>query len=619
MRAFYRVFGALFMLGMMAGVFLIGEGTSQRRGFDPGLVGAGLIIVMASLFGLRHCLIARGVKVQGRQPPPLSEAGARYRKSGAAADAYALGALDLTKAGPLGAAPAGLCFLLPLAADVVGMRQGRATTGAVRPYAALNPVEKAAVDAVHLCLSGTRADLDRLMESVLFHPLFMAMNDLHRLNLKHWRLDDNDPATPSLARIQHAPPPTPLEREDFKARRSPLMEEIITIAGAIADAGAGPFAEQNLIPEVRFAASLPALFVEKAPRPWDPLPGGPAASWFGGRPCLGGAAWPRHTRSGEPLFFIAQIDLQAVASAGASGLPQDHGWLAFFIGDDGMGRPQGAVVPVAGDRLPAETAVPDDAPPTRQYFTSEEQILPDSDPRLFPRWPIRLVPAAVSREEIRRNFHAAVERRDGRRPARFDADAVYAAAGLGAPDIWWYCVHDLAHHLAGISKRGLAEEEFTAILDHGAAVRQMAANKPLWQVLSPDDAARFRDLCDRQHGLKLRGDVLPLKELTSRALRALLVAGAEAQAALPPAVRAIIESQYLRPAGTWHQWHQMFGPPATIQGEIDLDHRGDILLLHLAEDRVMNLALGGQWQFWISPADLKAGRWQAATLTMESD
>ncbi|PWR21927.1 DUF1963 domain-containing protein [Zavarzinia compransoris] len=549
-------------------------------------------------------------------------AGARYRASGTAADAYALGAIDLAEAEALGSAPAGLCFLLPLAAKYAGLRQGRAATQAIQPHATLNPVEKAAVDAVHLCLSGTRGDLDRLMESVLFHPLYMAMNDLHRLNLRHWGLDGSDPATPSFTRLLHAPPPTPLKREDLgKTDQSPLIQTLATIAWAIGDSGAGPFAEQNLIPEIRFADSLPALFVEKAPRPWGPPPGNPSESWFGGRPRLGGADWPRHSQSGEPLFFVTQISLRAVADAGAGALPQGGGWLAFFIGYNGKGPPQGAVVPVAGDRLPAETAVPDDAPPARQYFTNEEQILPDSDPRLFPRWPIRLVPAAVSLKDIKQGFHAAVEKRDGRRPARFDADAVYAAAGLGTPDVWWYCVHDFAHHLAGLSLNDLTAEETAAILDYGAAVRQMAAGKPLWQALTPDETARFRELCDRQRPLKHRGRALFPEELTSRALRALLVAGTGAgaqAAALPPAVRAVVEARYLRPAGTWRQWHQMFGPPATIQGEIDLDHRGDILLLHLAEDRVMNLELGGQWQFWISPADLKAGRWQAATLTMES-
>lgn len=622
MRALNQLLATLFVLGAAAGVFLMGEGTSLRRGFDPGLVGAGFILVMACLFGLRQCLIGLGIAVPGHRPDPLKAAGARYRRSGAVEDAYALGAADLGRGGALGAAPAGLCFLLPLAANIASGQQGRNVEAPARPYTALDPVEQAVVEVVHLCLSGTRGDLDPLLDSILFHPLFMAMSDLHRLNLKHWGLEDDDRDTPSFARTRDARPPAPLRRADLVMDgRSLMIEEVTTIARTIADAGAGPFAEPNLLPEIRFAESLPALFVEKAPRPW-----GEAESWFGGRPRLAGAAWPRHELSGGPLHFVAQISLRAMAQAGASALPQDEGWLAFFIGYDHAGLPQGAVVPVAGDRLPAETAIPDDAPPTRDYFTDDRPILPGADPRTFYRWPIRLRPAAISLEDIRQDFHAAVEARDGRRPSGFQAAALYAEAGLGTPDIWWYCAHDLAAHLAAIPVKNASAEDLVPFLGFIQEIRQEirrnAAGKSLWQAMTPAEVIRLQGLCDRQRGFHhiIRSRALSAEELATRALRALLVTEHDTQAAvLPPAVRAIVETKYLRPAGTWRQWHQMFGPPATIQGASDLDHRADILLLHLAEDRVMDLKLGGQWQFWISPADLEAGRWQAATATVETD
>jgi uncharacterized protein YwqG len=64
---------------------------------------------------------------------------------------------------------------------------------------------------------------------------------------------------------------------------------------------------------------------------------GDGTSWLGGSPALSAdAAWPE--RDGQPLAFVAQVDLAEIASTGLRGLPTD-GWLVFFY--DAVDQPWG--------------------------------------------------------------------------------------------------------------------------------------------------------------------------------------------------------------------------------------------------------------------------------------
>src|SRR4051794_3687247 len=81
------------------------------------------------------------------------------------------------------------------------------------------------------------------------------------------------------------------------------------------------------------AVQTPTLLVYRRPRQVDGDRTG-ARSWFGGAPRIGTTPWPRD-KKGEPLVFVAQVDLAEVAAqAGRTSLP-DRGSLAFFIGSEG--------------------------------------------------------------------------------------------------------------------------------------------------------------------------------------------------------------------------------------------------------------------------------------------
>jgi hypothetical protein len=136
---------------------------------------------------------------------------------------------------------------------------------------------------------------------------------------------------------------------------------------------------------------LPPLVAARKPRTtakdWDE-----AKSWFGGRPQLGSQSWPRHPKSGEPLIFVAQIDLGDF-SGHAPEFPA-QGSLAFFLGP--LGSCDGAVVYVQETSSKRPTDPPSDAHPVREIgsWPFAEDPGPGVE-SLFPRWPLQLKPIDV--------------------------------------------------------------------------------------------------------------------------------------------------------------------------------------------------------------------------------
>ena len=106
-------------------------------------------------------------------------------------------------------------------------------------------------------------------------------------------------------------------------------------------------------------------------------------------------------------------------------------------------------------------------------------------------------------------------------------------------------------------------------------------------------------------------------DLETHALVTMASADAQGYAALPEAVRTLIDRDYLLPPGVWHQ---MFGKGVEIQGGSSaMREDGYIMLLQLTHDDLMQWSFGdnGVYQFWISPADLTKQNWAAVKVTFE--
>ncbi|QGM98584.1 DUF1963 domain-containing protein [Methylocystis parvus] len=170
-----------------------------------------------------------------------------------------------------------------------------------------------------------------------------------------------------------------------------------------------------------------------------------ATSWFGGAPRLGGIEWPRNG-AGQPMHFLAQIDLAEIAAkAGETPLPKE-GSLAFFVF-------------VGGER--AVIYAPDhmSGPPTEPPAGMADLPTVGGDPEwpfdltgraLFPFWPIDVTrldidaPEGADEEERMKAQNAAVAKRFARRKYSLSPSAVFA--GPPIPD-WWRCAIFVADQL----------------------------------------------------------------------------------------------------------------------------------------------------------------------------
>jgi hypothetical protein len=199
--------------------------------------------------------------------------------------------------------------------------------------------------------------------------------------------------------------------------------------------------------------NLPSLVLSRKPRrPGDPR-WNDAPSWFGGRPALGGNAWPRAS-GGRPMTFVAQVNLEEIArTAGPSVLPS-RGALAFFIGGD-PGDAGGAAILVEHPGAPTDP--PPDAPAA--YERGGEIFPANADPaapRTFPRWPLEITPvpelAAPKSEddeddEWGKRVLAALDHHFRRRQFFLSASHAWEELGVAAPPVWWHSAQLFAEYL----------------------------------------------------------------------------------------------------------------------------------------------------------------------------
>lgn len=158
-----------------------------------------------------------------------------------------------------------------------------------------------------------------------------------------------------------------------------------------------------------------------------------ARSWLGGAPRLGSAAWPRG-EDGQPLHFMAQIDLADVARAQhVPGLPAS-GSLAFFTG-------KVVYVPAAASRV--GTRVPHDLPPLSAsggdpYYPGNLQ-----GEQLFPFWPVEFTPIEATYDEDtgEDDERDQIARALGLAPRPYHLSAKQAFSGPPVPNWWQNAIH----------------------------------------------------------------------------------------------------------------------------------------------------------------------------------
>ena len=417
---------------------------------------------------------------------------------------------------------------------------------------------------------------------------------------------------------------------------------------------------------------LPTMIVARRPRhagrPWTG-----ATSWFGGDPRMGSLPWPRAKDTRRPLTFVAQIDLADLAKAGAIGLPGE-GALAFFVG----GTEGGVVLEVAPAGAGIPTSPPSDAAvaigDNGEVLPSEADAVGDVR---FPYWPVDLTALQIRDDADEEELAAAVNQRFKRRQYFFSAKEAYKTLGITDKPCWWHSarlyvkalraalrseprmlVHQRKHleplrakvaklkgtgvgALLGLIPRPqrealnkardqlakaegrVAERErlLPAIETFVREVGDWVANKAPWQPMTRADAERLEATYKR--GLTefdwFARYVMPggLDGFETATLLALMTTADEkAHAALPQAVRALINEQYLLPTGTWHQ---MFGKGVEIQGNAAAENEGNHMLLQLVYDDMVDWQFGdmGAFQFWIAPEDLRRRNWGAVRVTFE--
>ncbi len=186
----------------------------------------------------------------------------------------------------------------------------------------------------------------------------------------------------------------------------------------------------------RVMTSIPTILISRQKRVVG-LDWTSTRSWFGGEPRLGGLPWPRSKVSGEPLYFLAQIDLEEVVEkAGRTPLPAT-GSLAYFFGLRGH-HMTGAVVHVPSPMPTKPTLHPSDALPV---YELHGDMFPDnaSDaaPRQFAFWPIDLTVLDVEQGAEDGEKIAAVERHLSRRKFFFTAEEACKSLGEASRPDWW--------------------------------------------------------------------------------------------------------------------------------------------------------------------------------------
>lgn len=393
-------------------------------------------------------------------------------------------------------------------------------------------------------------------------------------------------------------------------------------------------------------------------------------SWFGGLPKLGGQAWPRG-KDGLPLPFVAQLDLAEIAAANPDTPLPREGSLAFFINE-------GAVLHVPpGDHQP--TPAPDDLPHAYEEdgYPLPEVRSPLTH-SLFPFWPVEparmrlpedLPPVSEDEDDLEIIDAAQIAASAAITPRReyaFSTGGRLTEGIAGAETMWWYgaglvlrqlqaALAYVPRAIAGressiakgkeyqarllaapeLDEKALAdsrdwkernradipkiEAEGRGLAEFAARFETFVAGRDPWSEMTAEEAALLKEVMEtarRDFEQLCRFHVsLSLRDVRNATIRRMITGDQRAAAAIPDAVLALLNEQYRLPT-SWQ--HQMFGLGGCRQTN-RYDHMCDHLLLQIVYDDLPEFRFGdmGLYQFWISPENLAAGRWDQVQLTFE--
>jgi hypothetical protein len=414
--------------------------------------------------------------------------------------------------------------------------------------------------------------------------------------------------------------------------------------------------------EVAAASKHAIVFRQHFP----PRPGKSTLSFFGGAPIAeSGFRWPRPPRDqaqSKPFSFLLQIDCAAVPPEGRRGLLPDRGVLYFFH-DLTWAQPDAFCVVYADakniDRW-KEVHPPDDLGPAygdqavhRWKWTQSAADCP----RLLPKWTFD--PVVIDVPAPRRD-----QEEDADAPAlwpgeKTTAEALLASQGEDVPGNWftvrdftsddgrlrrpfanyphdWRAIQicsgllaEKLRHTHGLMGTGAALRDRTdaerdalrvQIRDEALAWFSRAAADPPFAAVPQAESDRFWSWLEACPWLVR----FVIKEAVTLSIEASLVESQEAAARIPADVARRVHSRHALAVQSERGLFastpdRMLAPPVDVQGNQWDRAKTHLLLLELSSNEALGHDFGeGVYQFWITPADLRARRFDKVVLTADA-
>ena len=411
--------------------------------------------------------------------------------------------------------------------------------------------------------------------------------------------------------------------------------------------------------EVVAAAHQAIVFRQHFPPPYDPA----ALSFFGGVPVAPrDFDWPRPRNGGsaKPFAFLLQIDCAAVPPPARLGLLPDQGVLFFFL-DLTWAQPDAFRVlyhqPDGARWAPVKP--PEDLPPAYGDHAARVWNWPQSlreCPPLLPRWTFDPVAITFSRND----GDAQDDEEDA--PPQLWSEATGVAAALRAvqeedvvsapftvkdfvdangamqrpfaeyPHDWravqictGLLLDRMRHHVPGTAAlRHLSEGERMALVvrirdEAGAWFARAASQVPFAAVPQPERDQFWAWLEDKTWLVRfVLSDVLTLS------IEASLSASPAAAARVPADLARRVQARHALVVRSADRLfvstpNRMLAPPVDVQGHQWDRAKSHLLLLELSTNEGLGHHFGeGVYQFWITPDDLRARRFDKVELTADA-
>ena len=418
----------------------------------------------------------------------------------------------------------------------------------------------------------------------------------------------------------------------------------------------------NTVAEVA-AASEQAIVLR---RHFPPRPGSRTLNFFGGAPIApSGFVWPRPAGGAgpsKPFSFLMQIDCAAVPPIGRRGLLPDRGVLYFFLDlnwgqtdafrvlyADAPDSDRWTAVHPPGDLGPAfgEHAVhtwkwpqsPADCPKLLPRLTFDPVVIDlpvpprddaeDADaPVLWPGEKATTDALRVAQgEDVAGNWFTVQDfiNDDGRLRRPFasyphDWRAIQICSGLLAERL--HNPHRFTGTAGALRDRSDAEREALRLQIKDEALAwygRAAANSP-FSAVPQAERDRFWSWLEMYPWLVR----FVINEALKLAIEASLIESQEAAARVPAEVARRIHHRHALAVHTERGLvastpDRMLAPPVDVQGHQWDRAKTHLLLLELSSNDALGHEFGeGVYQFWITPADLRARRFDKVVLTADA-